>query len=195
MSDIQEIAKGTAPKKDKEIPGTEIEALKAETLKLDLEAKKLELLERQANLQDLQERLAERELGREVRRQRNKTNGATLTALAAADKMAQKRCTHKKGGDGAAAVIGGQGQSGQYAVLKHTFANGDMWVRCLRCGKTWKPPILEDFDSERAFLAAEAEYQAAINFSTLNVPSGGCQFRFSDNGKYYREVTRFTTLR
>lgn len=196
MSELKDIAGGgaVAPQKEKK-PGTEVEALKVEALQLELEAKRLELLERQANLQDLQERLAERELQREVKRQRNKTNGATLKALDEADKQAQRRCTHKKGGDGAAAIVGGQGQSSQYAVLKHTFANGDMWVRCLRCGKTWKPPIKEDCADERDYLAKEAEYQAAINFSTLNVPSVACQFRFSDNGKYYREVTKNTTLR
>jgi hypothetical protein len=197
MSDLENIAKAEQKK-----PASEVESLKAETLKLEIEAKKLELLERKANLQDLEERLAERELQREVRRQRNRTNGATLRSLAEADKAAQKRCTHKKGGDGAAAVVGGQGQSSQYAVLKHTFANGDMWVRCLRCGNTWKPPVESDYIdpitgeiNQVKLVEATAAYHAAVNFSTLNVTSGACQFRFSDNGKYYREVTKYTTLR
>ena len=188
MSDTQDLIK---PKKEI----SDLEATKAEILKLDLQAKQLELLERKANLQDLEERLAERELKRETKRQRSITNGATLTSLAEADRSMQKRCTHRKGGEGAAAVIGGQGQAGQYAVLKHTFANGDMWVRCLRCGKTWKPPIREDYPDEASYLAVEVEYRTAVNFQTLNVPSIACQFRFSDNGKYYREVTRHTTLR
>lgn len=175
--------------------GQDLKALKTEALKLEVEAKRLEVLEKKANLQDLEERLAERELKRETKRQRSLTNGATLRSLAQADTMVQSRCTHKKGGDGAAGVIGGKGQASQYAVLKHTFANGDMWVRCLRCGKTWKPPLREDYKDERAYLAAEAEYQAAINFQTLNVPSGACLFKFSDNGQYYREVTRHTNLR
>ena len=196
MSELKDIVpQKKGGEKEKEIPSTEVEALKAESLHLEIEAKKLELLERKANLQDLEERLAERELQREVRRQRNKTNGATLRALQEADNAAQKRCTHKKGGDGAAAVVGGQGQSGQYAVLKHTFANGDMWVRCLRCGKTWKPPLEDDYVSKEAYMVAETEYRNAVNFTTLNVPSGACQFRFSDNGKYYREITRNSTLR
>jgi len=189
----QNAQKAVEPKK--ETPKTEVEALQVEILNLEKESKKLELLEKKANLQDLEERLAERELKRETKRQRSLTNGATIKSLQNADVIQQRRCTHRKGGDGATAVVGGQGQAGQYAVLKHTFANGDMWVRCLRCGKTWKPPIKDDYKSDSEYLAAEATYLAAVNFQTLNVPSTACQFRFSDNGAYYREVTRNSTLR
>jgi hypothetical protein len=174
---------------------SEIEALDLETKKLDLETKKLEMLERQANLQDLQERLAERELKRENKRQRSVTNGVTLNQLAANDLAAQLRCNHKKGGNGAHGVVGGQGDDSQHAVLKHTFANGDMWVRCLRCGKTWKPPVRDNYKREEDYLKAVASYEAAVNFQTRNVPSGSCQFRFSDNGAYYRVVTASSTLR
>jgi hypothetical protein len=173
----------------------EIEALELESKKLELEAKKLEILEKQANLQDLQERLAERELKRETKRQRSLTNGQTLKQLASNDLAAQKRCNHRKGGNGAHGVVGGMGDDSQYAVLKHTFCNGDMWVRCLRCGKTWKPPIREHFDSEADYLKESVAYETAINFQTRNVPSGSVTFRFSDNGKYYREVTANSTLR
>ena len=91
--------------------------------------------------------------------------------------------------------MGGQGDDTQYAVLKHTFANGDMWVRCLRCGKTWKPPVRELFALEEEYLKAIVAYETAINFQTRNVPSASVQFRFSDNGAYYRQVTANTTLR
>lgn len=171
-------------------------AIELEAKKLELESKKLQLLEQRANLQDLQERLDERELKRETKRQRSLINGATLKSLKSNDEQIQARCTHRKGGEGAAGVIGGMGQASQYAVLKHTFANGDMWIRCLRCGKTWKPPIHADFkDNEAAYLREVADYHAAVNFQTLNVPSKACLFKFSDNGEYYREVTRSSTLR
>ena len=173
----------------------EIEALELESKQLEVASKKLEILEKQANLQDLQERLAERELKRENKRQRSLTNGQTLKQLATNDLAAQKRCNHRKGGNGAQGVVGGQGDDSQYAVLKHTFANGDMWVRCLRCGKTWKPPIEEAFKTEAEFLAAVVVYETAKNFQTRNVASGSCQFRFSDGGKHYREVTQNSTLR
>jgi hypothetical protein len=180
---------------EKKKPGSQIAALEIEAKELEITAKKLEILEKQANLQDLQERLAERELKRETKRQRCVTNGATLKSLAANEAAAQKRCNHKKGGNGANGVVGGKGDSPDYAVLQHTFANGDMWVRCLRCGKTWKPPLRDIYDTDEAYLADVASYQAAINFQTKNTPSSSCQFRFSDNGAYYREVTRDATLR
>jgi hypothetical protein len=184
-------AAGTAaPKKTKEV-----EALEAKKLQLELKALELQVKEREANLQDLEERLAERELKRENKRQRSLTNGATLKQTENDTLLAQKRCNHRKGGTGAEGVVGGKGDSPHYSVLKHTFANGDLWVRCLRCGKTWKPPVAEWYKTEAEFLKATVEYETAVNFQTLNIPSGAVQFRFSDNGAYYREVTRNTTLR
>jgi hypothetical protein len=193
MSDLNDIIKTGAT--ETKTPKKEIEALELETKKLELEAKKLEILEKQANLQDIQERLAQRELDRENKRQRSLTNGETLKQLSANDRAMQKRCNHKKGGNGANGVVAGQGDDSQFAVLKHTFGNGDMWVRCLRCGKTWKPPVRTDFSDEALFLKSVVEYETAINFQTRNVPSGSVQFRFSDNGDYYRKVTSGTTLR
>ena len=180
-----------SPKK----PSKEIEALELQAKQLEVESKKLEILEKQANLQDLQERLAERELKRENKRQRSLTNGQTLKQLAANDTAAQKRCNHRKGGNGAHGVVGGQGDDSQYAVIKHTFGNGDMWVTCLRCHKTWKPPVKELYADEVSFLKAVVEYESAINFQTRNVPSGAVQFRFSDNGAYYRKMTAQSNLR
>lgn len=193
MSNLNDIVGANAPEKSKKL--TEIEALDLENKKLENEAKKLELLERKAHLQDLEEQLAERELKRENKRQRSITNGQTLKQLDDIDTAAQKRCNHRKGGNGAHGVVAGQGDDSQYAVLKHTFANGDMWVRCLRCRKTWKPPVKELYTSEAAFLKAVVEYETAVNFQTRNVPSGSVQFRFSDNGAYYRQVTASSNLR
>ena len=186
-------ASATEPKKTK--AQAELEALQLETARLEFEAKQLEIKERKAHLQDLEEQLANRELLRETKRQRSITNGATLNQLAAIDKAQQSRCNHKKGGNGAQGVVGGQGDDSQYAVIKHTFGNGDMWVRCLRCGKTWKPPIRSHFAKEEDYLKAVVAYETAINFQTRNVPSSSVQFRFSDNGEYYRKVTENSKLR
>ncbi len=199
MSNLNDIAgepkQNGSPAPEKKKVLTEGELLDIEIKKAELAAKQLELKERTANLQDVEERLAERELKRENKRQRSLTNGQTLKQLAQNDTAAQKRCNHRKGGNGAQGVVAGQGDDSQYAVLKHTFANGDMWVRCLRCGKTWKPPVKEDYESEALFLKAVVEYETAVNFQTRNMPSGSVTFRFSDNGQYYREVTKATTLR
>lgn len=174
---------------------SELESAQLELANMEKERMRLEILEKKANLQDIEERLAERELKRETKRQRSITNGETLKQLALGDLAAQRRCTHKKGGNGAEGVIGGQGQDAQYAVLKHIFANGDMWVRCLRCRKTWKPPIRSNFVTEELYLKAIAEYETAVNFPTRNVTSASIQFRFDDNGEYYRKVTDATNLR
>lgn len=178
----------------KEIKQTAAE-MELELKKLEVEAKKLELLEREANLQDVRERLAERELKRDTKRMTSYTNGATLKQLAANDKAAQTRCNHRKGGNGADGIISGQGDDSQFAVLKHQFANGDTWVRCLRCGKTWKPPLQAEYTKQEEYIAAVADYQAAVKFQTRNITSGAIMFKFSDGGQMYREKMINTNLR
>lgn len=162
---------------------------------LELERLRLEVAEKKANLEDIQERLAERQNRRELVRQTSITNGTTLKALAEQDKAVQKRCNHRKGGNGAAGVIGGQGDSLDYAVIKHTMLNGDMWIRCQRCGKTWKPAVQDHYKSVEEYVKALNDYEQAKNFPTKNSPSSSYLFRFSDNGAYFREVTKDSTLR
>ena len=196
MSNLQDIAGNTAVvEKPKTAAKKEIEELELEARRLEVEERRLSVLEKKANVQDLEERLAERELKRETIKQRSRINGETLKQLNKNDLSMQLRCNHKKGGNGANGVIGGQGDDSQYAVMKHTFANGDMWIRCLRCGKTWKPVLRESFKSDELYLKAVAQYEAAVNFQTRNVPSSSIQFRFSDNGEYYRQITENTNLR
>jgi hypothetical protein len=203
-------------KGSKETPlSAEAVKLQQEILELELQAKKLEILERTANLEDVQERIADRKVTRETRMQRSRTNGQTLRQIDNENAQMQKRCNHKKGGNGSAGVVGGKGDDNQYAVLKHTFANGDTWVRCLRCGKCWKPlpspvePLEEDFDSPQDYANATKEYTkllgvfnklnneylTALEFTTRNIASSSVLFRWSDNGEYYRKVTEQTNLR
>lgn len=198
-----------------------VEEMELEIKQLELKAKQLEVQEREANLQDMKERLDEREMKREQRFQRSKTNGDTLRQIEADTAKAQKRCNHKKGGTGQDGVVAGQGDSPQHSVIKHTFLNGDVWVRCLRCGKTWKPPIEENFYfdekgaqvlpewgqhgelyppkrgklNQEKYVAALMEYQAAVQFQTLNKPSSSYVFQYSDGGKFYRQITNNATLR
>lgn len=172
-----------------------LEAAKLELASIELESAKLKLELDKANLVDMRERLAERELKRENIRQEAYTKGSTIKATKDGEARQQAHCNHKKGGNGAAGVVGGQGDDSQYAVLKHTFANGDTWVRCLRCGKTWKPPVKSEHASQVTFDAALAIYKEALNFQTRNVPSKGVIFQFSDGGEFYRENTKQSTLR
>ena len=180
----------------------ETAAIALENARMDHEFKKLELEEKRltveaakANLQDTRERLDERQLKRGILASRSKTNGATLSALAANAKKTQNRCNHKKGGNGIPGYVGGQGNDSHYAVMKHTMCWGDVWVRCMRCGKTWKPPVRKFYESEEEYLKDYVEYQAALNFQTNNTGSSSYQFRYSDNGAFAREVMQSSTLR
>lgn len=107
-------------------------------------------------------------------------NGSTLKQMESIRKIQHARCNHLKGGYGIEAIVQGKGGHSnpayqQYAVIKHTFANGDTWINCLRCGKKWKP--------------GHPDYEDALKFSTLNVSSSGIQFQFSDGGAKHRELT------
>lgn len=193
---------GNEPKQTAAEMEAEMASVMLESKKLELEARKFELETQQltlrtkkAELQDIEERLAERELKRENNRQKALTNGQTISQIEKNEKTHQKRCNHKKGGNGAAGVIGGKGDSPDYCVIKHTLAHGDTWIRCQRCGKTWKPPIKKDYKNGIDFEAALQVYETALEFQTKNVTSSGVAFRFSDNGDYYREQTRDVTLR
>jgi len=196
-------AKAKAPEKTKaELLTEETAAIALENAKMDRELKLLELEEKRltveaakANLQDTRERLDERQLKRGVLASRSKTNGATISALAANAKKVQNRCNHKKGGNGIPGYVGGQGNDSNYAVMKHTMCWGDTWIRCMRCGKTWKPPVEKFFDSKEEYIKEFTEYQAALNYQTNNSGSSSYQFRYSDNGAFAREVMQPSTLR
>lgn len=162
---------------------------------LENKLKEADLKLRAAQLQDVEETLAERELKRETKRQRSVTNGQTLKQTSAIDQAVQKRCNHRKGGNGLPGLLAGQGHDSQYAILKHKFANGDWWIRCLRCGKTWKPPVKRSYKTEDEYRIAKAMYEQALDFQTNNTPSSSYVFSYSDNGEFYREVTEPTTLR
>lgn len=182
---------------------TAIEAAELDLKILEIEHKKLELL-------DLRDRVDERKMKRENRTSSSRANGRTLQQVIAGDRAKQANCNHKKGGNGAEGVVGGQGDDPQYSVIKHKMPNGDIWVRCLRCAKTWKPPVEFKFYfdstgknvapkdgkfSKEAFDIAVKEYREALVFQTRNQTSGSIVFQFSDGGKHYREKTANANLR
>ena len=173
---------------------------KSELDALTLEMKKLEIAEKKANLEDINERLDERKMKRLNIRQTSITNGQTLVALAKSQKQVEDRCNHRKGGNSMEDVKSGQGTSLYYAFMKHRMLNGDIWIRCLRCGKTWKPPVKSRFVvdgvlNESKYKAAWEEYEAAKMLPTNNSMSSSYAFAFSDGGEYFREVTAATNLR
>jgi hypothetical protein len=174
---------------------------KSELEAAELELKQLEILERRANIEDLNERLDERKNRRMAVRMTSVTNGQTLNAIAKEQEQSQRRCNHRKGGNGAAGVMSGQGDSLWLALMKHRMLNGDVWIRCMRCGKTWKPPVKSVFVNDKGvfeeakYQAAVVEYEAAKLMPTNNSPSSSYAFSFSDGGNYFREVTASTNLR
>lgn len=227
MSDSNETVQGqvqgtvpAAPAPQPKPKKQSVSEMEEELKRLELEAKQLEVLEKKANLQDLQERLAERELKREAARQRSRGNGAVLRQQERDQAAQERHCNHRKGGSGMEAYQGGQGDSPQYAVIKHIFANGDMWIRCMRCRKTWKPPIEADFYfdgqgnqvpptsdqfgrvipnggtfSSEKYQQAVRDYLEAKAFQTKNATSSSIPLQFSDGGKFFRDVMHGVTLR
>lgn len=171
----------------------------------ELEIKRLELLEREANLQDIRERLAERQLKRKSRDGVFRGHGANLVQDAINRKAKQEICNHRKGGDGPNGIIGGQGDDTQFAILRHVMGNNDIWVRCLRCGKTWKKP-LQLGRSEAVYNASAdvAEYKEMLRVQTRNHTSGTHTFQwgFVKNAQgdleggpeFYREKMKSVTL-
>lgn len=180
------------------------EEVSAELASKDLELKRLELLEHEANLEDLRERLAERQLTRKSRNSVFRGHGANLKQDTINRKAKQEICNHHKGGDGAQGVIGGQGDDTQYAIMRHIMGNGDIWVRCLRCGKTWKYPVASQYDTKQEYQAALAEYKEALKFPTRNHTSGTHTFQWGEvtnaaghkegGPEFYREKMKSVTL-
>lgn len=104
-----------------------------------------------------------------------KLKGQTLDAIAKHKASAQDRCTHRKGG-----LIGhyDMGDSYLYAVIKHKHLWGDIWVRCTRCGKNWKP--------------GSPDYETALKFPTDNQMSTSFQLTGPGLVERAREATRDT---
>ena len=187
-----------------------------EDLELSKRERVLSITEKTGTIEKRENALLQIKLDRE-------SSGRTFSQQKATDDARQAVCTHKKGGVVSArnmSVLSTGGNSIQYAVIKHQMINGDMWVRCLRCGKTWLPPVKDNFYfnakgkqvapkdgvfSQAKFDAVEIEYKRAVNFETNNSPSGSVQCRFTkwddkseqwvDATKDYREHVKASNLR
>lgn len=174
-----------------------VETHEEKVKRLEIELLELQKLERQYSIKDLKSRITERDLKEMQTQQNREAQGRTFAQDEATDAYAWKICTHKKGGTASGRdmrVLKTGGNSNQYAVLKHQMINGDIWVRCLRCSKTWTPPVKENFYFSKGkvvapadgvfdavkFEQAELEYMRACNFETNNSMSGSVQCRFTE---------------
>lgn len=175
----------------------EIAALELSIKKAQLADLELQKRERELNIQDVRARISDRETRQLQKTMDREAQGRTFAQQRATDEAKWAICTHKKGGTVSQRnmqVLSTGGNSIQYAVIKHQMINGDMWVRCLRCGRTWQPPVKENFYfnakgkvvapkdgtfNEEKYLEVLAEYKRAVNFETNNSPSGSVQCRFT----------------
>lgn len=109
--------------------------------------------------------------------------GEWLKQLEDERKAKQDRCNHLKGGyiDLKKGTWPEQGHGVDYAIIKHQFPWGDVWVRCIRCGKTWKPGM--------------EDYKQALNFPTHNYASTSIQFTGTGtkDGKTFVKIAREST--
>lgn len=188
----------------------------------EAEARAEEKEVRKYQLKDLKSGIVDRELLEKQARNDREQQGKTFKQQDATDELNWRLCTHKKGGMAHARdtrVLTRGGNSNQYAVFKHMMINGDIWVRCSRCSRTWAPPIEKNFyfrggvvvapqdgvfDAKK-FEKAKDEYLRAVNFETNNSMSGSVQCRFSridpetgrmiDAADVYRERIASTNLR
>ena len=175
----------------------ELAALQVSIAKAQLEDLELSKRERNLSIKEKTGTIDKRENTLLQQQMDRESSGRTFAQQKATDDARQKACTHKKGGVVSArnmSVLSTGGNSMQYAVIKHQMINGDMWVRCLRCGKTWLPPVKDNFYfNEKGknvapkdgtfdpvkFDAVDLEYRRAVNFETNNSPSGSVQCRFT----------------
>lgn len=204
-------------------PEQKIKAAELAAKFMELELKALELQERQFNIKDLKARIADREIREKQLREDREQQGRTIAQQDASDLYRWSVCTHRKGGMASARdlhVLSTGGNAAQYAVMKHQMINGDIWVRCLRCGKTWNPPVEKNFFfNEKGarvaphdgtfdkvkFEKAVEEYKRATMFETNNSMSTSVQCRFTrfdpesgrlvDAADTYRENIASTNLR
>ena len=188
-----------------------------------LEAAGLEIEERKYHIKDLKAKLADRELADKQIKEDREQQGRTFAQMEATDLYRFSICTHRKGGlvgprDSRVLSTGGNGA--QMAVIKHQMINGDIWVRCLRCGKTWSPPVEKNFffnkngrvvapvDGEFdriKFEKSVEDYKRATMYETNNSMSASVQCRFTtfdpeskkmvDAADLYRESIASTNLR
>jgi hypothetical protein len=210
---------------EEQIKQAELEAklMELRLKKQELEAKTLEIEERKYHIKDLKSKIADRDIRELQIKEDRAQQGQSIRQQDAADLYRFTHCTHRKGGMASARdvhVLSTGGDNHQYAVIKHQMINGDIWVRCLRCGRTWAPPVEKNFFfdekgrsvapvdgqfNKSRFERAVDDYKTATMFPTNNSMSTSVQCRFFkideetgreyDAAGIYRENIASTTLR
>lgn len=199
----------SAQEPKKQLTSDELVAANIDNLsneQLDRRAAIIRARKEEADLQDITERLADRQNKRSTKSQEYLSRGRELTKTARDHEAVQNACQHKKGGRGN--MPGGflRGNDVNYAVIKHTLPTNQVWIRCTRCGKTWKNASPLDYnmktpEGREAYEQAKIEYQKALDFNTDNSPSSSITFQHTseDNNvtaqKFVHDVMKDVTLR
>ena len=151
-----------------------------------------EQLQRKLMLIDIESRASQAELTRhqtaqfKMKQAENKdkflSRGRELENTKRSQKKHQDNCSHRKGGRGIEALQKGGTDASDHSLIKHLLPHNEWFVRCQRCGKTWRPPHAEDFDlktadGKAAFEQAKSEYKWAMEAPTNNIPSTGITFK------------------
>ena len=174
------------------------EELTRKILLVDLDQKKIQV-------KVLQHQNAKFQMTEQEQKDKFTSRGRELRKTDHDQKKHQDQCSHRKGGRGLEGLQKG-GSAADYAVIRHTLPTNEMWQRCQRCGKTWRPPHVQDFDiktdaGKAAFEEAKKVYKDALSWPTDNIPSSGITFGHqSDDGNksandFVHEVMSGTNLR
>ena len=169
----------------------QLEAAKLQAAQLEIQlkqeeltAKRLEIQERLANIDESKKRQSDREIKRKQMENDLKQKARVFGQQYATDRLRQNICSHRKGGMAHARdlrVLHEGGDSEKRSVIRHRMINGDLWIRCTRCGKTWAPPIRKNF------------YFDAVGNQVSPADGAFDQGRFNDVKKEYEEACKFTT--
>jgi hypothetical protein len=217
MEDVKEVSKVYSNAAE-EIAAIELSIKRAQLADLELQKQ-----ERQLSIEEKRGTIADRVTKQKQKAMDREQQGKVFAAQKREDDAKQSACTHKKGGvvsQRNLQVLSTGGNSPQYAVIKHQMINGDFWVRCLRCGKTWLPPVKDNYYfnekgkvvapvdgtfSQEKFDAAVSAYRVAVAFETNNTASGSVICKFSkwdekseqwvDATNDYRQAVKSSNLR
>ena len=150
-------------------------------------------LQRKLMLIDIESRVSQAELTRhqtaqfkmKQAEQKDKfwSRGRELKNTAASQKKHQDGCSHRKGGRGIEALQKGGTDASDHSLIKHLLPWNEWYIRCQRCGKTWKPPHAEDYDlktpeGKESFEQAKVDYKWATDAPTGNTASTGITFQY-----------------
>jgi hypothetical protein len=157
----------------------EVAALDLEAKKMEVEYKKQEMTWRAKDMKKMDREQAKADADYNSKMdEANAKRIATLQFLASR-KANQDRCNHRKGGRGPDAVMRGQGDDPNFAVIKHRLPHSEYMVLCQRCGKEWMPA--NKWNTENGVLKpipASPGWAEAMNWPCDNSASASSDFRF-----------------